>query len=293
MHILNHVLLGVRILRVHIILLGLIGAFILSGCETMKGSMRDMTSWSSSMKSTSSSQGDMSQSADVQMRADTGAGVTPMPAMGYEPMPTGYTGYSQQNAPTVMGNSHVAVFDDGGYDQYTRGASAAPMGVMPSYSGGVVSGFDSSVEIYSVDGVPMTAGAGQMPEQQRQWSPDGYASGYIGPSGNQIFFKHGSARLGGGDMRKLDGLADQAKFAPVGRVTVAGHASKPTQAGSNSVQGHILNLKQSMNRSFAVSKTLMQKGVPAEKIKTVSWGATKPSGNSEQDRRVDVIMGEQ
>ena len=272
---------------------------MLSGCETMKGSMRDMSSWSLSKKS---SEGDLNQSADVRMREDTGSSVTPMPTMTQQSthvpmdrMASGYTGYSGHNT-TAMNNGEVAVFNDNGYNnQYTRG-TVATGATLPSYSGGVISGFDSSVEIYSIDGAPMMANAGNMQgQQQRTWSPDGYSSGYVttGPSGNQIYFKHGSARLGGGDMRKLNALADQAKFAPVNRITVAGHASKPTQAGSNSVQSHILNLKQSMNRSFAVSKTLMQKGVPAEKIKTVSWGATKPTGNNTQDRRVDIIMGEQ
>lgn len=194
-----------------------------------------------------------------------------------------------------MGNSSVEIFDL--VDNV--GFGAAPMGqapTMPSFNNGVFSS-DSSVTIFSLDGpAPMLGGGfGGGMNNQAGYVPAPYNStGYSGGNGaNQIFFKHGSSRLGGGDLSKLSTVADQAKFAPVSRITVAGHASQPTQAGSQTVQGHILNLKESMNRAYAVSKSLIRKGVPAEKIKTVSWGATKPTGNDGQDRRVDIIMGEQ
>lgn len=295
-------------MKSHIFLSALIAAFMLSGCETMEGSMRDMTSWGDSMSKTASSTGDLNQSASVRMREDNGA-MTPMPSMATPPMPqeqmpmaqtqmpAGYAEYNPQ-APAMgtMVNNNVALFDANAPLNYQRGNYAPPppqpMGSLPSYSGGMVSGIDSSVTIYSVDGAPMMNSGGQMaqPAMDYGYSPD---TSNAWQAQNQIFFNHGSSRLGSHDMRKLDNLADQAKFAPVGRVTVAGHASQKTQAGRDTVQSHILNLKQSMNRSFAVSKSLMQKGVPAEKIKTVSWGSTKPSGSPQQDRRVDVIMGEQ
>ena len=167
---------------------------------------------------------------------------------------------------------------------------------MPYYSQGVPAAADPSVTIFPLDGPP--------PAPYGNPTNAGYDDGYGMPSveqgyrgyngaGGQIFFKNGSSRLGGGDLRQISSVAEQAKFAPVNRVTVAGYASRPTQAGSNTVEGHILNLKESMNRSFAVSKALMKKGVPAEKLKVVSWGSTKPTGNEAQDRRVDIIMGEQ
>ncbi len=149
---------------------------------------------------------------------------------------------------------------------------------MAAYQGGMATN-DPSVTVYSLDG------AAGMPQY------DGITTGMYG--GNQIYFKPGSSRLGSNDRQRLSQMAEQAKFAPVNRITVAGYASPPTQAGTNSVNAHILNLKESMNRTFEVSKNLMQNGVPAEKIKAVSWGATKSTGNDKMDRRVDVIMGEQ
>ena len=108
----------------------------------------------------------------------------------------------------------------------------------------------------------------------------------------QIFFKFGSSRLGSGDENKISRFAEKAKFAPVNRVTVEGYASRPTQAGTGTVEAHVLNLKQSMNRSFAVSKSLMRKGLPNEKIKTVSHGSANATGDEQQDRRVDMFMGD-
>lgn len=166
------------------------------------------------------------------------------------------------------------------------------------YGAGVPVG-DPSVTIFPLDGAAPTYGgspdAPQIPfNNDFMNTPINSAPFMHGAGGveGQIFFKHGSSRLGSGDINQLSNVAEQAKFAPVNRITIEGYASQPTQAGSQSVEGHILNLKESMNRSFAVSKKLMQKGVPAEKIKTVSWGATKSSGNESQDRRVDIVMGE-
>ena len=166
-----------------------------------------------------------------------------------------------------------------GSDQFASSYSAQPI-PQPTFGG-----HDSSVEIFEAG-----YGAGYTPNNSSTY---GYnvGSGTSGPAG-QIFFKHGSSRLGSGDLNKISNLADQAKFAPVNYITVEGFASKPTQAGSNTAQAHIINLRQSLRRSEKVSKALVKKGVPGDKIKTVSWGASKATGNDAQDRRVDVVMGE-
>jgi len=110
-----------------------------------------------------------------------------------------------------------------------------------------------------------------------------------GPAASSIYFPYGSANISGSDRSVLRNVAETAKFAPVDRVVVEGHASVPTQA-NDPVEGRILNLRQSLKRAEAVSKTLIQEGVPAEKIKTVGWGDTKLSPGSEaEQRRVDII----
>ncbi len=158
---------------------------------------------------------------------------------------------------------------------------------------------DTSVTIYGLDGdVPPHIGAqpyGHNNVPPVQAHNQGYGQSYdqsLGSVAGQIFFKHGSSRLGSGDLRKIKSLAEKAKFAPVNHITIEGFASKPTQAGTNTTQAHILNLRQSMKRSEKVSKALIRQGVPGEKLKTVSWGASKATGNNTQDRRVDVVIGE-
>lgn len=255
-------------MRPRIVFLSILGALVVSGCESTNfGKYNPFGHYSN--------QGD--GSSEVQMRADTGE-VTPLPAVPAPATPP-LEGHRH------LGNASVDVFDMQENPQYVRGGSVLVVPpAMPSYGGGVLAA-DPSVTIFPLDGSSQMAGMAPMPSD---------TIGYIPSSGgNQIFFKHGSSRLGGGDMRVLSSVAEQAKFAPVSRITVSGYASQPTQAGSRTVEGHILNLKESMNRSFAVSKTLMQKGVPAEKIKTVSWGSTKSTGSERQDRRVDIVMGEQ
>jgi outer membrane protein OmpA-like peptidoglycan-associated protein len=200
-----------------------------------------------------------------------------------------------------------------------RSAGSAP--VMPDYGAGLRTVQQGDVTLY-----PLDSGAqGAYPTAQTGYGTGGYAmtpapSPYSQPhalnrayqnyqhsggmnaapaqyarSGSgetQIFFRYGSSRLGSIDKQKIASAADSARFAPVSKVTVEGFASRPTQAGTNSVEAHVLNLKESMNRSFAVSKEMLRNGVPAEKIKTVSWGAAKATGDDSYDRRVDISMGE-
>ncbi len=111
----------------------------------------------------------------------------------------------------------------------------------------------------------------------------------IRPDISRVYFGYGSATLNGANHAALNTIAETAKFAPVDRVMVEGHASSAAQS-KDIVAAKIMNLKQSMDRAAAVSGALMQKGVPAEKIKTVAWGDTMPYGQGEAaQRRVDII----
>lgn len=116
------------------------------------------------------------------------------------------------------------------------------------------------------------------------------------PGQQKIFFAHGSAALDREDLQTLNNVAQQARFSPVNRIDVEGHASRNAGTG-DPVLDRILNLKESMNRSFSVSKALIQKGVPPEKIRAVAYGDTmppmaSPSGNVEAiSRRVEIRTG--
>ncbi|MEM6812517.1 MAG: OmpA family protein [Pseudomonadota bacterium] len=172
-------------------------------------------------------------------------------------------------------------------------------GTLPSYDLNIASTSTDNVTIYSLDDpgtlytprveTPIAASPMGMPMSAQGQSQPVFGTSQADES---IFFKHGSSRLGSNDRQKISQFADQAKFAPVNKVTVEGYASRPTQVGSDSVKAHVLNLKESMNRSFAVSKSLIQSGLPQEKIKTVSYGSKRATGDDDFDRRVDLIMGE-
>ena len=273
------------------LLLPVLGAFSLAGCEKAYwDDVRNFRLFDSQAEEMASA-----SLNNVEMRKDDGIG---MASAGYQTnqMPTGYYEAGKQNT------GGVEVFDTGMSadpqfgGQQMAGQYHAVGGGMPQYAGGQVSGIDSNVLIYDLDapGQPvMTEGMFQVANQYHQTSVGQMSSG-MSPAvgaGAQIYFNHGSSYLNTQDQAILSNVAEQAKFAP-SRVTVAGYASRPTQAGSQSVQGQILNLKESMNRSFAVSKALIQKGVPADKIKTVSWGTAQATGNNTQDQRVDILMGE-
>lgn len=169
---------------------------------------------------------------------------------------------------------------------------------------------DPRVTVYPVDGytvpaggmwpnavlpVGHTASAGMTPPpssfggDRAMGIENGKLSSRTGPVVSNIYFPYGSARVE--DDAVLNQVAQAAKFAPVDRVTVEGHASVPTQT-NDPVKAKILNLKESIKRASAVSEGLIEKGVPAEKIKTVGWGDTKQTAGGEaEQRRVDVFTG--
>ena len=226
---------------------------------------------------------DGNASTDVMVREDTGV------AMG-QPLTPELRRANESSLPTgyQMQTSSVEIMSD-----FNAAPPMAPM-ADPYVSTMNVSG-DSSVTIFSLDGpvAPVSNYAGgsefydlsaqpQMPAMVAHSSASGQAAA-------QIFFGHGSSRLGSGDMNTLSQIAESMDAVP-GRLTVEGHASRPSQT-SDPVRGSILNLKESMNRAYEVSKALIQKGVPANRLKTTAYGDTMPSGNDEQQRRVDIISG--
>ncbi|MCB1530150.1 MAG: OmpA family protein [Rhodospirillales bacterium] len=156
-------------------------------------------------------------------------------------------------------------------------------------AGGVVAPQDSRVTVFPVDSyqAPWSSGASD--------SPYGYAADFPAqPAGGwHVYFDHGSSSLNRESRQVLEQVAQDAMFAPVERVTVEGHASARSES-PDPVQGRILNLKESMNRSYEVSKNLIRQGVPPEKIKTVSWGDSNlaPGISEAEARRVDIFAGE-
>ena len=250
----------------------------------------------------------------VDARLDAAPGVRPVPQF---PVPNDR---DLKVMTSKLSGGSVEIYDvDSGAPQ-TMGAPVPQ--VQPDYVG-IPMATDPNVTIYPLDGYadypgelrPMpapsvTASQGSWPNavlpvgkvydsgltpppesfggDQRMAIEGGKLVSRAGNDVSNIYFPYGSSRLDGSDRSVLDNVAETAKFAPVERVSVEGHASMKTQT-NDPVKAKVLNLKESMNRASEVSAQLIEKGVPAEKIKTVGWGDTKPAGGSEAaQRRVDI-----
>lgn len=199
----------------------------------------------------------------------------------------------------IPGTASVEVMGVPGMPLPTASApTPPPTSILPFQTQGIVTN-DSSVTIF-----PLEGGGGFVPStpigQNMNTSPNNYNNQYVQPMvpyhgnvGAQIFFNHGSSRLGSVDKQRLDNVSQQAEYSPMGYVTVNGHASRPTAVGTGSVTADIINLKQSVDRAFAVSRDLLLNGVPARRIKTVGWGSAQSVGMNKQDQRVDVVIGDQ
>lgn len=199
-----------------------------------------------------------------------------------------------------LGSGSVEIYDINSRAPRTYG------GGVTHVDNGMPTAVDSSVMVYPVDGgypgqVAATWPNSILPSQQMPMplqnsnavpaSIAGRTSPHAGGPGvpAQIFFAHGFSTLGPGDRQVLRDVSEKARFAPVDRVSVEGHASSRAD-GRDQVTAKIVNLKESMNRAFNVSSEMMRNGVPAEKIKTTVWGDTKnTSGSEAENRRVDII----
>lgn len=176
---------------------------------------------------------------------------------------------------------------------------------LPADNGGVAYGGDSSVLVYPVDdgAMMMSAPPGMVPPSGAQpdyrspfadhgdFLPMGGASpaAPVSQQGQpgRIYFDHGSAAIGGAGRQVIGHAAQSAS----GALTVDGYAS--TRAGAKDpVDRHIVNLKESMDRAFNVSRELIRAGVPAGAIKTCGYGDSSPAPEGEDaSRRVEIRSG--
>lgn len=120
-------------------------------------------------------------------------------------------------------------------------------------------------------------------------APDNSISS-VGLTGQPVvYFKHGSARLGSGDRRKIKELAQQLKSTP-SSVVVVGHASKRTGIKS-AVASKSANLTISAKRATVVMQELAKAGVKPQQLNVTAAGDTTAGSASEaQDRRVDLLF---
>lgn len=207
-----------------------------------------------------------------------------------------------------------------------------------SYQDVVRNNSNGSVEIYSLDvplptDVPTYAPSPQptiqpsmqmyMNEVERQdlsnepyylsdggegYSLDGGATSYnveeepIAPVSSDgglhtVYFDFGSAKLDQSDLEIVQDVARSFDSSNGVGFDVMGHASVDADI-DDPVERKILNLKQSMERAYAVAAALIRQGVPAEALRVSGWGEVRPPLNippgmdaDEASRRVEIFSG--
>jgi outer membrane protein OmpA-like peptidoglycan-associated protein len=86
-------------------------------------------------------------------------------------------------------------------------------------------------------------------------------------------FSHDGTEIDGADAAILDLVADAIKKNCTGKtVTIEGHASISEGSAEH-------NQKLSLNRAEAVRDYLISRGLPAEQLKAVGYGSTRPLTN--------------
>ena len=108
-----------------------------------------------------------------------------------------------------------------------------------------------------------------------------------------VYFGHDSAALTQAALSKISSVAGQFNEASGKGLTVEGHSSVKANY-NNASQRKVVNLKISMDRAFTVARSLIQSGVPADFIRVMAWGDTRPplqvDGKTAEDaaRRVEI-----
>lgn len=201
------------------------------------------------------------------------------------------------------------------YELDTPGTPGAGDGLRPPVA--LQSAADPSVDVYPIDygradpgarwagsGILMPSGrdamAGKVLDDNVQGGPGAFPSDGLSARDGapaRVFFAHGSSTLTP-SARKV--LADMAAWAnrTGGSIVVEGHASR--RAGmTDSVGRETVNLKQSLDRAYAVSRELLRLGVTSDRIRTSGLGDSRPSesmaGRSAEaaSRRVEIYNEDQ
>ncbi len=204
-------------------------------------------------------------------------------------------------------DGRVQVFDlDGPAQQapyYDARATAQPMPVQPLNASAPVPrvfAANPSVEIFPFEDFAPTPIAAPMqaspppPVEQVMRHEEDYVA-VEGHGGNKVivYFGHDSTALSQAALSKVQSVASQFNQASGGGITVEGHSSVKANY-DDAAQRKIVNLKISMDRAFAVARSLIQSGVPADFVRVMAWGDVRPpmqtDGKTAEDaaRRVEI-----
>ena len=116
---------------------------------------------------------------------------------------------------------------------------------------------------------------------------------------DQIYFAHGSARIGARDHKHLAVVVKKALRRQNPNLTVVGHASHRVNTTDDPVRKKEINFEMAQKRANAVTNALTQQGVDPGWVMAVSKGDDEPNphrGKRSQeaaDRRVEVFVNGQ
>ena len=154
--------------------------------------------------------------------------------------------------------------------------------------------YSDSVSVYPLDGetAPMRNYVNAPPQDMVYVDTEVY-----GDMVQEIFFAHGSARIGSNDKRHLVSFAKGVHSNNGLALTVVGHASTRVNTTDDPVRKKEINFEVAQKRANAVTGVLTEAGVSPSWVMSVSRGDDEPnthSGKRSQeaaDRRVEVFMG--
>ena len=116
---------------------------------------------------------------------------------------------------------------------------------------------------------------------------------------DQLYFAHGSARIGAHDSKHLAVVANKAMRRQNPNLTVVGHASHRVNTTDDPVRKKEINFEMAQKRANAVTNALTRQGIDPGWVMAVSKGDEEPNmhrGKRSQeaaDRRVEVFVNGQ
>ncbi|HYD17831.1 MAG TPA: OmpA family protein [Patescibacteria group bacterium] len=128
----------------------------------------------------------------------------------------------------------------------------------------------------------------------------GYPQQGYGQVVQEIYFSHGSSRIGSNDRAQLQQFADSIKGSENAvALTVVGHASTRVDGVTDPIRRKEINFEMAQKRANAVTGILKQSGVTPAWIEAISRGDEEPNmnpGDKSQeaaDRRAELYMNGQ
>ena len=157
---------------------------------------------------------------------------------------------------------------------------------------------DPRVQIFPLDGgmIPQAPVVVQSGSLMPSPAPFVSREAVVNSSAATVYFGHDSTSLDAPTRSQVRDWAKRYLMRPRQDViTVSGHASSRA-TGGDVARRSLINLNVSLKRAYAVTAELVKAGIPAELIRSVGWGDTRPAGlrdgktPEQAARRVEISL---